>query len=125
MKYIRTEDGVYNVSCSEIVDMNTGTVLDKQYQWSKYTHHGDTATVEVKQWCRKDIIAEADTIEELCNEFIIEYEDSHHIVYDEFEWAKDKALRSNKKYIIYGAIWTDKGLIYVAKMNKKGELELI
>lgn len=26
---------------------------------------------------------------------------------------------------IYGAIWTDKGLIYVAKMNEKGELELI
>lgn len=25
---------------------------------------------------------------------------------------------------IYGAIWTDKGLIYVAKMNEKGELEL-
>ena len=26
---------------------------------------------------------------------------------------------------IYGAIWTDKGLIYVAKMNDKGELCLI
>ena len=26
---------------------------------------------------------------------------------------------------IYGAIWTDKGLIYVAKMNEKGELELL
>ena len=26
---------------------------------------------------------------------------------------------------IYGAIWTDKGLIYVAKMNDKGELELL
>ena len=24
-----------------------------------------------------------------------------------------------------GAIWTDKGLIYVAKMNDKGELELL
>lgn len=26
---------------------------------------------------------------------------------------------------LYGAIWTDKGLIYVAKMNENGELELI
>ena len=26
---------------------------------------------------------------------------------------------------VYGAIWTSKGLIYVAKMNDKGELELI
>jgi hypothetical protein len=26
---------------------------------------------------------------------------------------------------LYGAIWTSKGLIYVAKMNKEGELELL
>ena len=26
---------------------------------------------------------------------------------------------------LFGAIWTDKGLIYVAKMNEKGELELL
>ena len=28
-------------------------------------------------------------------------------------------------YDWYGAIWTDKGLIYVAKMNSNGELELL
>ena len=27
-----------------------------------------------------------------------------------------------EEYEIYGAIWTDKGLIYVAKMNEKGEI---
>ena len=42
----------------------------------------------------------------------------------------DKTVSPNKEYIknggtIKGAIWTDKGLIYVAKMNDKGELELI
>ena len=26
---------------------------------------------------------------------------------------------------VYGAIWTDKGLIYVAKMNNKGEFKLL
>lgn len=31
----------------------------------------------------------------------------------------------NHDYEIYGAIWTDKGLIYVAKMNEKGEFELL
>jgi len=31
----------------------------------------------------------------------------------------------DKDWTIYGAIWTDKGLIYVAKMNDKGEFELI
>lgn len=33
------------------------------------------------------------------------------------------ALATQKE--VYGAIWTDKGLIYVAKMNDKGELELL
>ena len=34
-------------------------------------------------------------------------------------------LNLNKIKAIYGAIWTDKGLIYAAKMNDKGELELL
>lgn len=72
-----------------------------------------------------EVISQADTLEELYDEFVIEYENGHHIVYDELEWAKDKALRSGNKYIIYGAIWTDKGLKYIAKMNSKGELELL
>ena len=33
------------------------------------------------------------------------------------------ALATQKE--VYGAIWTDKGLIYVAKMNEKRELELL
>ena len=36
-----------------------------------------------------------------------------------YEWEKEELCN------IYGAIWTDKGLIYVAKMNDKGELELL
>ena len=103
MKYIRTKD-------ERIVD------TEKEYQpleWAKQAR--DYALTE----------KEADTIEELIDAYVIEYEGGNHIVYDEFEWAKDKALRSNKKYIIYGAIWTGKGLIYVAKMNDKGDLVLI
>ena len=34
-------------------------------------------------------------------------------------------LNEEDDEIIYGAIWTDKGLIYVAKMNEEGELELL
>jgi hypothetical protein len=30
----------------------------------------------------------------------------------------------NQDYEIYGAIWTDKGLLYVARLNDKGEWEL-
>lgn len=67
-----------------------------------------------------------DTIEELCHECVIncclaERDDEGNI-----PWERIKRIAQtfpNAK--IYGAIWTDKGLIYVAKMNDKGELELL
>ena len=77
---------------------------------------------------KNEIVDEADTIEELCDEFVIAYENGARIVYGDLEWAKVKAIASSKigiKLIIYGAIWTDKGLIYVAKLNDKKELELL
>ena len=70
-------------------------------------------------------IKQADTIEELCDEFVC-------IGNGDFDLSGDKDIYGDlteqmvdRYKIIYGAIWTDKGLIYVAKMNDKGELELI
>ena len=96
--YIRTKDGVY--------------VLSEAY-WA-----GN----------KDEILAEAETIEELCDEFVIEYLTSEEVIqirYPEFQWAKED-FESNKKGTLYGAIRVSgKGLIYVAKMNESGELELI
>ena len=67
------------------------------------------------------IIKQADTIEELIDEWV--YVENHKETPVLIYW-----LSTNKKHKdddVYGAIWTDKGLIYVAKMNDKGELELI
>ena len=68
----------------------------------------------------------ADTIEELCDEFVVISEDNKHDIYKSITIGL-KTLVVNKAYLIalYGAIWTDKGLIYVAKMNKKGKFELL
>ena len=77
---------------------------------------------------KNEIVDKADTIEELCDEFVIAYENGARIVYGDLEWAKVKVMANSKigiKSIIYGSIWTDKGLIYVAEMNDKGELELL
>ena len=67
----------------------------------------------------------ANTIEELCDEFVaVSYGISKKpivINYNRFETVK----AMSKDCEIYGAIWTDKGLIYVAKMNESGVLELI
>ena len=64
------------------------------------------------------IVKQADTIEKLCDEFVFEetYPSGlkRHII------TEDVAVGTQ-----FGAIWTDKGLIYVAKMNDNGELELL
>lgn len=104
MKYIRTKDGIYEADFEPNKKLNN---------YKK---------------C-------ADTIEELCDEFVVEADDfgisqhDSHSIKEKLEGAiKDvQAYKSNfnTKQTIYGAIWTDKGLIYVAKMNDKGELELL
>ena len=76
---------------------------------------------------KNEIVKEADTIEKLCDEFVVEsYICGNPIIsalpFKELQlYAKSRMQYS----ICYGAIWTDKGLIYVAKMNDKGELELL
>lgn len=83
-----------------------------------------------------EILKEADTIEELCDKFMwIKHLDNetYRKFYEKID-TKNKVLigddsklhyQPREELEIYGAIWTDKGLIYVAKMNEKGELELL
>ena len=102
MKYIRTNEGVYEI------ERYYGP---RDYYW-------------VKQDCEQpivseEIISQADTIEELCDEFIAIYNGKPHFHH------LDRAIQYADDNQVYGAIWTAKGLIYVAKMNEKGELELL
>lgn len=79
------------------------------------------------------IIEQADTIEELCDEYvIIDYIDNRHGItfYYTFEDARNEIARHPKESALYGAIWVFDSngaptLKSVAKMNEKGELELI
>ena len=84
---------------------------------------------------------QADTIEELCDELVVKYKNEKKPRYiDMTELLKTcknigVAFRKHINWlfdnykdqleICNGAIWTDKGLIYKAKMNDKGELELL
>ncbi len=118
MKYIRTKDGVYEV--------------EKPSEDNDFLVENDVYVLTTVGYLpyKKDIIAQADTIEELCDEFVWDKDiirfgpDKKH-----FSYANDDFLFELDNYIIkegvYGAIWTDKGLIYVAKLNEKGVLELI
>ena len=114
MKYIRTKDTVFEVVAE---DTKVFTVRAKHNRNHLYN----------KSKIQTDILKQSDTIEELCDEFCLLGNDGTKLVYNISDWLdlKEKIL-SNKAWIeIYGAIWTDKGLIYVAKMNEKGELELL
>lgn len=100
-EYIRTKDGIY------------WNILD--------------GVLSPQTWV-EGFIKAADTIEELCDYLVVSvgYKDPHILLYtpDVESVSNIRFWFGNINYL-YGAIWTDKGLIYVAKMNEKGELELL
>ena len=113
MKYIRTKDGIFK-------RYKNSTIIDNIFY---YPDNGI-----LPEYRREPILNQADTIEELCDEFVLVDTESKYcgILSKDKEIKFDKVNMGNaygRKF--YGAIWTDKGLIYVAKMNEKGELELL
>ena len=98
--YIRTKDGVYN------------------------TIH---LTSKMLEHYKVDIIKRSKSLEKLCDKFVTlsKYSNRH------YEYLTLKGAINMRKNLpfevceIYGCIWTSKGLTYVAKMNSKGDLELI
>ena len=99
-----------------------------------------------------DYIKYAPTIEELCDAFYVDtnycYADDYDLLatklwrlptldtmvqetkkqlYKDFPSIEDvyKYLSQKVKYTLYGMVKTDKGLIYIAKMNENNELELL
>lgn len=117
MRYIRTKDGIYEIDETMIL-----TSMPPCYKVIKPTDKYYAIN-------KKSVIKQANTIEELCDKFIIHSRMENWI---RTSWGSTKeAISIYKKVLegfiqeVYGAIWTDKGLIYVAKMNDKGELELL
>ena len=112
MKYIRTKDG--RILKNGVEERKLGIRNGKGYE---------ILIADINKF------READTIEELCDEFVVCLKDGDKLLMDgDVKSARDflfgyGGLR--KTECVYGAIWTDKGLIYVAKMNNEGELELL
>ena len=73
-------------------------------------------------------IREAHTIEELCDEFVY-VRNKPSLEKPLTSLIRDISIidkvRKKSNTTVYGAVWTDKGLIFVARMNDKGDLELI
>lgn len=118
MKYIRTKDAV----------MEYKKAIENIKYWFKNVafeeYNIDTETDRLN----KSIIKQANTIEELCDEFVSITEDlTPEILVPKYISPKDTleiAWKNRfedemcyKNVVIKGAIWTDKGLIYKAKMK--------
>lgn len=131
MKYIRTKDRrIFDLTDKDYIVNGNDLVLHEQYETvggpeikpgqmfspsiAIIQKHNDYIFVG-------EIDKQADTIEELCDRFVV----VEHGLDDPFSVDSETAKTFISKAKVYGAIWTDKGLIYVAKMNDKGELELL
>ena len=110
MKYIRTKDAIYKVR---------KPALD-EYLWEDSTYVYGHEHIK-----NSEIIEQADTIKKLCDEFV--YISNLRTWLSPLKTLDGVYLFNKNETLldVYGAIWTDKGLIYVAKMNEKGELELL
>ena len=123
--YIRTKDGVYDTNKHHYeieIDVLYEIVWD-----DPYTEYGVNG-----KYSRGKVIAQSENLEELCDQIVYNgylYQNKitwdGRLIEDSFEELDDPITDEMIKEGIYGAIWTDKGLIYVAKMNESGELELI
>ena len=116
MKYIRTKVRIYesadHYTSKEWIEANCGLLVKSNKNRNRDIFLRDY-----------EITEQANTIEELCDEFVIETCSlSRNIVCSTLDIAEDMSVKGDN---IYGAIWTDTGLKYVAKMNEKGELELL
>jgi hypothetical protein len=117
MKYIRTKD--------EICEVDETTILTSMPPCYKVIKPTDKYYAINEQ----QVIKSADTIKELCDAFVIDKKEPFIGKLEDLPTLKYLVKLHNKnqknKWNLYGAIWTNKGLIYVAKMNEKGELELL
>ncbi len=114
-KYIRTKNGIYEVIEECFRPMENNMVSTPQEGITK-------------------ILKQSNSIGELCDGYYVDKNKETFIedeVYekpskDVSEWLKQYFISCVEKGIdIYAFIKTNKGLIYVAKLNEKGELELL
>jgi len=105
MKYIRTKDG-------RIIDTANLPPLVKE---AKYDGEG------IGEYHGIQIVAEADTIKDLCDCFVEVGLGNPMVV----TWEYVLHDEDRRNFDVYGAISTAKGIIYVAKLNDEGELELL
>ena len=113
-KYIRTKDNIYEI----VNDYGSSCAIKSKGKRGRTAIDGFTIKYGLSYAPR------ADTIEELCDEAVFFDKDNvpHYKSKEGNVWYLGAGLFTES--LRFG-IFTDKGLIYVAKINEKGDLELL
>ena len=128
MRYIRTKDGLFTI---EENIYNQVFAVDNKGEWIEF------------EYVKDKILAEADNIEELCDEIVVKENPSSKprllgriVDFDEngekyytgeysfkgIAYTLNELMERYKEMSVKGAIWTDDGLTYVTEFNEnKGE----
>lgn len=116
MKYIKTKDNIYEI----VNDYGSSCAVKSRGKRGKTAIDGFIIKYGLT------FAPRADTIEELCDCYVTLLKNKEHHIFH-YHTLIRRIMDEAKEQVdvIYGAIWTDKGLTYVAKMNNKGELELV
>ena len=75
-----------------------------------------------------EIIKQSENLFELIDEFVVIRDNTkinQLVRADNIEYLKEMIKEDKRIIAVKGAVWTDFGLKYVAKLGDKGELELI
>ena len=109
MKYIRTKDDIWCYDEKEKVAIQP-----------------ETENHDTKVLINPKFIKKANTIEELVDGYVIELKANGEKTYKSNLCSEDLDFNLLlKDHNIYGAIWVGADLLSKAKMNEKGELELL
>ena len=114
MKYVRTKDNIYEI----VNDYGSSCAIKSKGKRGRTAIDGFTIKYGLSYAPR------ADTIEELCDCYVIKDRDERlpFISKTDFDYANNK---DKNNFEVYGAIWVGVDLKSIAKMNEKGELELL
>ena len=107
--YIRTKNKIYQVESE---------TYDKQGYFI-----GDYDVI-----LKKQVIKQSENLLELIDEFVVIRDGTKTkqlVRTDNIEYLKEMMKEDKRIVEVKGAVWTEKGLKYVTKLNDKGSLELI
>lgn len=107
--YIRTKNRIYEVESE---------TFDKQGYF----------VGEYDVILKEQVISQSENLSGLIDEFVIIRADTkinQLVRTDNIEYLKEMIKEDKRIIEVKGSVWTDKGLIFVAKMNDNEDLELI